>query len=524
MSGPSESLTPPVEPRALGAGISLVLLVGLIYLLTLSPTVNSFDSGELIAGAYSLGIIHAPGYPLYLLTAHLFIQAPWGNPAFKVNLLSAVSAMLSVGLLFLASWRLTKALRVSILSTLIFGLSRMLWSDAVVAKVYALNALIVGAVVLAAIIWNERPTLRHLLALSILYGLSLAHHLSTTLLAPGLVALVILRGRRATFRTRDWAVALAGLCIPLLIYLYLPIRFHANPSLNYVGQYFDQRLDTLPGIVWMVTGRMFGQEMFGRSIADGMVELGVLSSKLWLNLLGGGTIIGSYGLLVLWRQRMGPLALFFLSGVLMVLFFFAFYDVVNNAEMILPAIVLSISPLAVGFWQIGRDLGILVPMSSHRNQMLGWTVVIGVGLLLIGVNWRYADRHNDWYADSFARRVMLDAEPRAIILAQWTSATPLEYLQIVEGSRPDVTIVDRGLVTLGVRDRLERIGQTADESLTEATMRELTRIIDEGLVNNRAVYIMEDDPLINRVYCLVPLSEGTYRILPRVGNGTHCVE
>ncbi|MBU2461890.1 DUF2723 domain-containing protein, partial [bacterium] len=44
----------------------LVLFVSFgVYLHTLTPTVGFHDSGELITVAYTLGIAHPPGYPLY---------------------------------------------------------------------------------------------------------------------------------------------------------------------------------------------------------------------------------------------------------------------------------------------------------------------------------------------------------------------------------------------------------------------------------------------------------------------------
>ena len=47
-----------------------------LYLKTLSPTVYTFDSAELAAGAYSLGIVHSTGYPLYLLLVKGSIPGP----------------------------------------------------------------------------------------------------------------------------------------------------------------------------------------------------------------------------------------------------------------------------------------------------------------------------------------------------------------------------------------------------------------------------------------------------------------
>ncbi|MEW6679624.1 MAG: DUF2723 domain-containing protein [bacterium] len=51
-----------------------------VYLHTLTPTVEFHDSGELISVAYTLGIAHPPGYPLYTLLGEVFITLiPFGN-------------------------------------------------------------------------------------------------------------------------------------------------------------------------------------------------------------------------------------------------------------------------------------------------------------------------------------------------------------------------------------------------------------------------------------------------------------
>ena len=61
----------------------------LIYILTLAPTVTFGDSGELIAAAYSSGIPHPPGFPLWVFLTHFFTLLPFKNIAWRVNLGSA---------------------------------------------------------------------------------------------------------------------------------------------------------------------------------------------------------------------------------------------------------------------------------------------------------------------------------------------------------------------------------------------------------------------------------------------------
>ncbi len=46
-----------------------------VYLSTIAPTLSFFDSGEMIAGAYTLGVSHPPGYPVYV-TLGQAVQLP----------------------------------------------------------------------------------------------------------------------------------------------------------------------------------------------------------------------------------------------------------------------------------------------------------------------------------------------------------------------------------------------------------------------------------------------------------------
>jgi hypothetical protein len=88
--------------------VAFVAITGLtlaIYWNTMCPTVFWYDSAEFVAAAHTLGIPHPPGYPLYSIVGHLFSYLP-GDPAWTINLLSAVSAALTVGLSYYVVRRL----------------------------------------------------------------------------------------------------------------------------------------------------------------------------------------------------------------------------------------------------------------------------------------------------------------------------------------------------------------------------------------------------------------------------------
>src|SRR2546426_7369108 len=81
----------------------------LLYIWTLAPTVTLVDSGELIVAARFLGVAHPPGFPLYLILAHLFSFLPLGSVALRINFASAFFAALACGMLTLVMAELIRS-------------------------------------------------------------------------------------------------------------------------------------------------------------------------------------------------------------------------------------------------------------------------------------------------------------------------------------------------------------------------------------------------------------------------------
>src|SRR6266513_2390005 len=86
--------------KLLWAGI-IFLVALLLYSWTLAPTVTLTDSGELIIVAQGLGVAHPPGFPLWVILAHLASIVPFGNVAVRINFSSALFAALASAMLAL---------------------------------------------------------------------------------------------------------------------------------------------------------------------------------------------------------------------------------------------------------------------------------------------------------------------------------------------------------------------------------------------------------------------------------------
>jgi hypothetical protein len=128
-------------------GLLVVLLsfifVTAVFITTSVPTIYPGDSGETAASAYTLGLGHPPGYPLYMLCSKIFTMFPAGDTAFRVNILASVCG----GLFFLAVFLLSReilfmtynikpdsAAVIAVLTSMFVSLSSVVWSESTQAK------------------------------------------------------------------------------------------------------------------------------------------------------------------------------------------------------------------------------------------------------------------------------------------------------------------------------------------------------------------------------------------------------
>src|SRR5881398_1610402 len=109
LSQPSSADALPEAPPYLWAGfVALGALI--LYVATLAPTTQFWDTSEYIAAAYVLGIPHPPGNPLFTIIAHVWGLLPLAaGYAMRINLLAGVTSAVAAGCWFLVGERWMRA-------------------------------------------------------------------------------------------------------------------------------------------------------------------------------------------------------------------------------------------------------------------------------------------------------------------------------------------------------------------------------------------------------------------------------
>src|SRR5947209_14929737 len=88
------------------AALAVSLAVLVLYLLTLAPSTAMWDTSEYIAAAYTLGLPHPPGNPLFVIVGRVFSILPIATTvAVRINVLAAICSAVSAGMWFLVTER-----------------------------------------------------------------------------------------------------------------------------------------------------------------------------------------------------------------------------------------------------------------------------------------------------------------------------------------------------------------------------------------------------------------------------------
>ena len=424
---------------AFAAAAALLALA--IYLVTVAPSVATIydDSLELQVVCSTLGIAHPTGYPLYTLLGWLFTLIPVGDPAFRVNLMSAVFGGVAVGLVYMLCRQLFCYRAAALTGAMALAISPVFWSQATIAEVYTLNAAFLAATLWLAL-WagsarDEWPTaLKRMQWLAVVYGFSLTHHRMSLLLLPPLVA-YLWWGFGKRMRPRIWGRLALLVALPLLLYAYLPLRGQVTSSLD--GTYTN----TLQGFIQYIAASSY-DVFLGQSspVVPGKplsAYVAVFASQFGIL----GWVFIAAGIAFLWGRAGQRLLVG--SSLLLNLIFAVAYRVQDAEVFCIPAIIILAVMLALGL-----DFLLKVMFGLSQRAGRGWAVA-GVGLAVIlwvallkplPLRWLAEDRSHDWAVHDQGLAWLQAPQQDGAVVGILGETVLLKYFQVSQGLRPDVQL------------------------------------------------------------------------------------
>ena len=452
---------------------ALVFLLALaLYSYTLAPTVTLVDSGELIVVAHSLGVAHPPGFPLYLMLAHLATWLPFGNVAARVNFASAVFGAFAAAMVTLVvaelmtlvtgatvkkrerkskpraekSTDMDMDLRVAIpalTAGLLTAVSRTLWSYATIAEVYTLNTFLILTLAWLVLRWRRLRDDRLLYAGAFLFGLALGvHHVTVALTLPAL-ALVVLgaEGWRFVLTRRFGYAALISFAALFLVYAYLPLAAARDPLINWGNPRTPQE------IWWHITGRQY-RAFFSFAPETLAQQFGAFESLI-LRQFGSGPVGLALSLAgAIYAFRRARIAFWFLLAIVLPnLAYTLGYDIAEDKDAYyLPAFI--VLAICAGF-----GLRWLIELLSSRRlskrliyacAAIAVVALTGIGL---AANWPFNNRRHYFIAQDYVENIQRTIAPNGLLLTyDWQVAAPIIYTREIEGTRRDVKLIDVNLL------------------------------------------------------------------------------
>ncbi|PYJ79123.1 MAG: hypothetical protein DME69_05905 [Verrucomicrobia bacterium] len=477
---------------------SMVFLAALLlYSWTLAPTVTLVDSGELIVVAHGLGVAHPPGFPLWVLLAHLASLVPVGNVAMRVNFSSALFAALASAMLtfvvaelmitascLAASKRRKKSAQQSkkahdsgvghllvfapaLGAGLLMAFSRTLWFYATITEVYALNTLLILVIFFLMLRWRRRIIADRrdigaamdaghatsaitghdtfLYAAALVFGLALGvHHVTVALVLPALGVIVYrTEGLRFFTSRRLMYAALISTGALVAVYTYLPLAALRAPVINWGNP------RSLQEIWWHVTGRQyrvflsFTPKIMGEQFVEfcrmALREFGLS----WLPLPQALAFAG----LVNAFKKDRTTFWFLLFIVIANLAYDLSYEIAEDKDAYYLPVFISIA-IAAGFglrWLIQRAVSKSMPLGK-RYLVATIIVLLAPAIAFMG-NWPFNNRRHYFIAHDYVENLFSAIEPNGLLLTlDWQVESPMFYAQEVEQRRRDVKIVDINLL------------------------------------------------------------------------------
>jgi hypothetical protein len=135
------------------------------------------------------------------------------------------------------------------------------------------------------------------------------------------------------------------------------------------------------------------------------------------------------------------LSLVFLANV----FFFINYRVLDKETMFLPTFLVWAIWLGVGYQALLEWISL--EGATHSQVWLVRSLLLGSVMFTFGWNLPRVDLSQDFSTREQSEAILEVVEPNGMIFGWWETIPAIQYLQLVEGQRPDVVAINRFLIS-----------------------------------------------------------------------------
>ncbi len=434
-----------------------------LYARTLAPTLtlrnDGADGGDFVSASVNGSLPHPSGYPTYMLLSKLFLLAPFGDAAYRVNLMSAFAASLAVGLFYLLTtsdetdnWHAHAG---ALLGVLMLALSPMLWSQATIAEVHTLHLFFIVGTLLLALRWRKYQRARAAWWCMLMLGVGLGNHLTLIFVLPS-IALIAARSltmtptevqasgcqpAKSVACAPPWRVLLAacaGLLLGVSVYAYLPLA-------SLLGSHFHWgRVNSFESLATYISADLYHGYLFALPLADLPRRVAALMAMLLSEFQVWGVALAALGAFKMFQRDRKLVVASALLALLSVVFALGY----NTADSLR---YLTAAWMVVAWWLALGARDALHLLSAWRDGILWQRGVVAalVALTLIPAWQRLPtlDLSQDRSAEQFALDTLNALPPNAVLITVTDRQTfTLWYYAEALRVRADVLIIDRDLL------------------------------------------------------------------------------
>src|ERR1035437_6401192 len=453
--------------------LKFLLFFGILalYIHTMPPVFKNNDSPETTAAAYTLGIGHPPGYPLYTMAAKIITLVPLANPSFRVNMFAVLLSMLVLAMTYIISMRtlqmfngpgqdesggIFKNSLVSAFTCAVLAVSFIFWNQALDAKggIYILHLFFLAAIICISMILLDRFHVKYIYLLSFCFGLALTNHWpSTIILAPAAAYFFVIYFKRLKALRCFYVVIffLAGISA----YLYLPIRAHNVPALNW-GNPVGFR-----DMMWVILRKGYVYPIKA-SFGLYLTQLQEFFRLFAVNnsLFSAVAAIGGYALYKKSKKHLYFLAAIFAAVVLAVVFYNrTTKDLIDLMDIFLmPAEYIVLLLLGPGI------LFIYGYLRKKRAVYLTASAFVIILIFLAYTDYKKNNSRFDYISYDYGYNLLVSIPKGSVYLASGDyNAMPVYYIREIEKKRRDIKFATDSFLIFkwGIDDFIKQTGSDA---------------------------------------------------------------